>query len=66
MDFIHDSVVNAIDRTNWGVINILTVSLIYDKRAVLIYWEFLDKKGNSNLATQKRVLGESDKSIFRM
>jgi hypothetical protein len=46
----------AIDRTNWGAINILTVSLIYDKRAVLVYWEFLDGKGNSSLAAQKRVI----------
>jgi hypothetical protein len=53
----------AIDRTNWGVINILTVSLIYDKRAVLVYWEFLDKKGNSNLTAQKRVL-EKAISLF--
>jgi hypothetical protein len=53
----------AIDRTNWGTINILAVSLIYDKRAVLVYWEFLDKKGNSNLAAQQRVL-EKAISLF--
>jgi hypothetical protein len=39
----------AIDRTSWGAINILMVSLIYDKRAIPIYWEILDKKGSSNL-----------------
>ena len=33
----------AIDRTGWGVINILMVSLIYDKRAIPIYWEFSDR-----------------------
>ena len=38
----------AIDRTSWGAINILMVSLIYDKRARPIYWEILDKKGSSN------------------
>jgi hypothetical protein len=27
----------AIDRTSWGTINILMVSLIYDKRAMPIY-----------------------------
>jgi hypothetical protein len=32
------------------------VSLIYDKRAMPIYWEILDKKGSSNLEEQKRVL----------
>ncbi|MCA2621174.1 MAG: transposase, partial [Microcystis sp. M099S2] len=46
----------AIDRTSLGAINILMVSLIYDKRAMPIYWEILDKKGSSNLEEQKRVL----------
>jgi hypothetical protein len=49
----------AIDRTSWGVINILMVSLVYDKRALPIYWEFLDKKGSSNLEEQQRVLGKA-------
>ena len=48
----------AIDRTSWGAINILMVSLIYDKRARPIYWEILDKKGSSNLEEQQRVLGK--------
>ena len=34
----------AIDRTSWGAINILMVSLIYDKRAIPIYWEIWIKK----------------------
>jgi hypothetical protein len=46
----------AIDRTSLGAINILMVSLIYDKRTMAIYWEILDKKGSSNLEEQKRVL----------
>ncbi|MEM9213282.1 MAG: IS4 family transposase [Cyanobacteria bacterium P01_F01_bin.150] len=49
----------AIDRTSWGIVNILMVSVIYDHRAWPIYWEALDKKGNSNLDEQKRVLGTS-------
>jgi hypothetical protein len=49
----------AIDRTSWGVINILMVSLVYDKRALPIYWELLDKKGSSNLEEQQRVLGKA-------
>jgi hypothetical protein len=48
----------AIDRTSWGIINILMVSLVYDKRAIPIYWEFLDKKGSSNLEEQQRVLSK--------
>jgi hypothetical protein len=46
----------ALDRTNWGAINLLMVSLIYNQRAVPIYWEFLAKKGSSGLEEQKRVL----------
>jgi len=49
----------ALDRTNWGVINILMVSVIYNHRAWPIYWELLDKKGSSNLDEQKGVLGKS-------
>ena len=48
----------AIDRTSLGAINILIVSLIYDKRARPIYWEILDQKGSSNLEEQQRVLGK--------
>jgi len=49
----------AIDRTSWGCINILMVSLIYDHRAWPIYWTFLNKKGNSNLGEQQDVLRRS-------
>jgi len=49
----------ALDRTNWGVINILMVSVIYNHRAWPIYWELLDKKGSSNLDEQKGGLGKS-------
>jgi len=49
----------AIDRTSWGCINILMVSLIHNHRAWPIYWTFLDKKGSSNLAEQQAVLSPS-------
>lgn len=49
----------AIDRTNWEAINLLTVSLIYDKRAVLVSWEFLDNPGNSSLKAQQRVIEQA-------
>jgi hypothetical protein len=39
----------AMDRTQWQDHNILMVAIIIDKRAMPIYWEFLDKKGCSNL-----------------
>lgn len=46
----------AIDRTSWGCINILMVSLIWNHRAWPIYWTLLDKKGSSNLQEQQLVL----------
>jgi hypothetical protein len=55
----NDMVYLAIDRTSWGLINILVVSVIYDHRAWPVYWTFLDKKGNSNLTEQKAVLTKS-------
>ena len=48
----------ALDRTSWGYINILMVSVIYDYRAWPVYWTFLDKKGSSNLEEQKEVLSK--------
>ena len=35
----------------------MVVSLIYDKRAIPVYIQILNKQGSSNLAEQKRVLG---------
>lgn len=46
----------AIDRTQWGCINLLMVSLIWDKRALPVYWELLPKLGSSNLEEQKAAL----------
>ena len=46
----------ALDRTTWGDINLLVVSLIWRKRAIPIYWQRLKTLGNSNLTTQKTAL----------
>jgi hypothetical protein len=46
----------AMDRTQWQEHNILMIAIIIDRRAMPIYWEFLDKKGCSNLAEQQQVL----------
>ncbi|MGK7953864.1 MAG: IS4 family transposase [Crocosphaera sp.] len=46
----------AIDRTQWGLINILMVSLIIDNRGIPLYFELLDHTGNSNFDTQKSIL----------
>ena len=55
--FSQGEVVNiVIDRTQWGLINILMVSLIIDKRAIPLYFELLDHTGNSDTETQKNIL----------
>lgn len=46
----------AIDRTRWQEINILVISLIYKRRAIPLYFDLLEKKGNSNLAEQTQAL----------
>ena len=42
----------AIDRSQWGRINLFMVSLIWEKRAIPLYWSLLPKLGNSNLEEQ--------------
>lgn len=46
----------AIDRTQWQDKNLFVVGLIIEKRAIPIYWQFLEKQGTSNLAEQKAIL----------
>lgn len=45
----------AIDRTKWKRTNLLMISLIYDQRAIPIYFEALGKLGNSDFPTQTRL-----------
>jgi len=47
----------AIDRTRWGFINLMMVSLIINNRGIPIYFELLDHVGNSDLETQQSILG---------
>jgi hypothetical protein len=44
----------AMDRTSWARVNLLVVSLVYDKRAIPVYVRWLDKLGSSNLDEQKK------------
>lgn len=46
----------VIDRSQWRTINLLMVSMVYDNRAIPIYFFLLPKKGNSNLTEQQQVL----------
>ena len=46
----------AIDRTQWKGRNVFMVSLVWGTHALPLYWEVLNQVGNSDLATQKRLL----------
>ena len=46
----------VIDRSQWRDTNLLMVSIIYERRAIPVYFTLLEKKGNSNLAQQQQVL----------
>ena len=46
----------AIERTQWGCINLFTIALIWQKRAIPLYWCLLPKLGSSNLQEQTLAL----------
>ena len=46
----------AIDRSQWGCINLFTIALIWQRRAIPLYWCILPKLGNSNLSEQTLAL----------
>lgn len=46
------------DRTRWLNINIFMVSLIYNRRAIPIYFDLLDKKGKSSALEQIEFLSK--------
>jgi hypothetical protein len=46
----------ALDRTQWQANNLFMVSVIWSKRAWPVYWQFIPKKGSSNLDQQKAIL----------
>jgi len=46
----------AIDRTQWAATIFLMIALIWDKRAIPLYFIMLPKKGRSNLASQQAAL----------
>ena len=53
----------VVDRSQWRAINLLMVSIVYDHRAIPVYFILLSKKGNSNLAQQQEVLQPSLKLL---
>lgn len=46
------------DRTSWKSQNLLMISIIFDKRAIPLYFELLPKLGSSNFTEQKRVISQ--------
>jgi hypothetical protein len=48
----------VIDRRKWSCINLLMISIVWEKRAIPIYFELLKQKGNSNLKQQTEALTE--------
>jgi hypothetical protein len=49
-------VIVALDRTQWKQNNLFVASVIWDKRAWPIYWQFMEHSGSSNLAQQQALL----------
>lgn len=43
----------VIDRTQWRELNLLMVSIIWQQRAIPLYWQFLPRKGNSSFTQQQ-------------
>jgi hypothetical protein len=48
----------VIDRTQWTSINLLMVSLVWEHRALPLYWTLLPKLGSSNVTEQISALGQ--------
>ncbi len=46
---IGNQLILTVDRTQWRTNNLLMVSVIWSKRAWPVYWQFIPKKGSSNL-----------------
>jgi len=46
----------AIDRTQWRDKNIFMISLIWEHRALPLYWQILSKRGSSNLQEQQLLI----------
>ena len=46
----------AIDRTQWRQNNLFFISLIWEQRAIPLYWIILPKKGSSNLQEQQTLI----------
>ncbi|MGH2413283.1 MAG: IS4 family transposase, partial [Microcystaceae cyanobacterium] len=52
----------AIDRTQWQDKNLFMAAVLLEGRAIPVYWQFLEKRGASNLAEQQALL----RPIFKL
>lgn len=48
----------VIDRTSWSRINLMRISVIYDNRAIPIFFKLLPKLGSSNFNEQTKILSK--------
>lgn len=48
----------VMDRTIWERKNLIMISIIYEQRAIPVYFEFLSKLGSSNLPEQTSVISK--------
>jgi hypothetical protein len=48
----------VIDRTQWGSINLLMVSLVWEQRAIPLFWTLLPKLGSSNVTEQMDAIAQ--------
>lgn len=48
----------VIDRTIWEHKNLIMISIIYDQRAIPVYFEFLPKLGSSNFDEQTKFISQ--------
>lgn len=54
----HQPIYLVIDRTIWQRNNLIVISIIYDKRAVPVYFELLPKLGSSNFSEQTKLISQ--------
>jgi len=52
----NDQLLITIDRTQWRKTNLFVASLIWEQRAIPLYWLILPKRGCSNLNEQKQLV----------
>jgi hypothetical protein len=48
----------VIARTQWGYINLLMVSLVWEHRAIPLFWTLLPKLGSSNVTEQMDAIAQ--------